>query len=244
MRLLGRKVRSGQGKWLTIHSPAEREADLDLPNPLIRQQDLSLRHITTWLDRVEALGQLPPVVAQALTGRIQLETRVLELATVAEGLHRRLYPETMGYSKEVADRIREAVGAALAAQQPDADNVVGGLLSHLEEVGYGQRLRHLAERAETLVPGVSGRTGRWKDLVYAARNDFAHRLRSSWLSEGDVDRYLTVAMSLRWVLQTILLGEAGLSPDLLTERFSQHTPYRLFLTQAAVWQPKVYLAES
>ena len=91
------------------------------------------------------------------------------------------------------------------------------------------------------MPGVTGITSRWKEIVYEARNDFAHRTTGFIGDDEDaVDRYLVVASSLRWLLQSLLLMKAGIEPRRLAQRFEYHAPYQLFLEQAQYWQPDVY----
>ena len=186
------------------------------------------------------LGPLPPVVVDGLRGSVSLESRVLELTTLAEGLHRRLRPDAQRYPKETGDAIRDAaIAAALSVEDTSAD-IVNGLLGFVHEPGYALRLNELARMAEMLAPGVTGKTSKWKNMVYAARNDYAHRARAGWLDEDDVDRYLTVAISIQWLLRVVMLAEAGFPSELVAQRVDAHDPFRLFLEQARTWQPGIY----
>jgi hypothetical protein len=90
------------------------------------------------------------------------------------------------------------------------------------------------------MPEVTGRTNRWKAAVYAARNDFAHRATQEWFEEPDYDKYVTVALSLQWLLRGLLLSESGIPMDVLAARFRAHEEYQLFLEQAQIWQPRIY----
>jgi len=92
--LLAIEIRDDEhGTWLPVHAAAHQTVKTTSIDPLLGHTDLTLQNLATWFDRAELLGPLPPVVAEALTGPVALESRVLELTTVAEGLHRRLYPE-------------------------------------------------------------------------------------------------------------------------------------------------------
>jgi len=51
--------------------------------------------------------------------------------------------------------------------------------------------------------------------VYGARNDFAHRARQGWFEDSDYDKYVTVALSLQWLLRGLLLSEAGIPINVL-----------------------------
>jgi hypothetical protein len=228
--------------WWPVYSASLVPGDLSPTHELILQYgDVTPTALSTWLDRVELLGPLPSVVASSLRGPVQLETQVLVLSTVAEGLHRRLFPDVLRFPTGEAITIAQAAVGAAAAVDPNAEQAVSGFLSHLHEVGYLRRLRDLGDVAESAAPGVIGKASAWRSIVYEARNDFAHRRADlNWLDEADIDRYLVVALSLRWMLQAVLLLQAGLSPSLLRGRFATHTPYNLFLQQAHQWQPALY----
>lgn len=187
------------------------------------------------------LGPLPAVVADlAQANTISLDTQALLLATVAEGLHRRLYPEEVRFDEEIADRVQAAAAEAVGSIHEKAREAVHGLLSHVEEVGYAARLTRLASVAEEVAPGVTGRTSKWKRLVFEVRNEYAHRLRASFLDDKDIDDRLTVALSLRWLLTGVLLLQANIEPLLLRNRFVDHEPFQRFLADAQVWRPDIY----
>jgi Apea-like HEPN len=237
---------SSGDEWWDVYSSALRPERAEEPAAhrwLLRTGDLSLRNLAAWLANVERLGPLPPAVADlGRSGTISLESEVLKATTLAEGLHRRLYPRDTRFKDEhVAARAREAAVKAVAGVAKEAVNAVRGLLNHLEEPGYRARLNRLAEEGAAAVPGVSGTASKWKEIVYDARNDFAHRT-TGFIGDDEhpVDRYLTVASSLRWLLQGLLLVNAGVESSKLTERFSQYAPYQIFLEQARYWQPDVY----
>ncbi len=240
--LLGLEVQQeSTSPWLRVHSAAHRSSDLPVARKsLLRVDDISPGILRTWLDKVERFGPLPPVVTNGIQGPIVLESRVLALTTVAEGLHRRLRPDAVRFSQETGTAIRNAAVEAAENVQPGTGEAVKGLLNHVHEVGYRQRLRELAEMAEPGAPGVTGRSDRWSVAVYDARNDFAHRGGMGWFEDADYDRYVTVALSLQWLLRAVLLSEAGIESDLLAERFRTHEEYQLFLEQARTWQPRIY----
>ncbi len=164
---------------------------------------LGLPGVAAWLDRVETLGPLPPVVAAAVAGPPRtVETGVLDLTTAAEGLARRLWPDWNRLTEEGAAAALETALAAVAEQGDEVVDTVRGALQHLREPSYPKRLLRLAERADDVVPKVvgrrteEGRPSRWKNAVVSARNDFAHRLDRGWLDEERLDQYLAVIGSL------------------------------------------------
>lgn len=90
------------------------------------------------------------------------------------------------------------------------------------------------------MPGVTGKTNRWKNLVSDARNEYAHRLKTEFLEDEDFDRYLTVALSLRWLLTGVLLLQADISAEVPKAGCNSHEPYQRFLADARQWQPRIY----
>ena len=236
--------------WLSIHSSGLRPPP-DRPVPagqmLLPLAVLGLPGVAAWLDRVETLGPLPPVVAAAVAGPPRtVETGVLDLTTAAEGLARRLWSDWNQLTKEQAAAARKTALAAVEKQGDEVVKVVQGALQHLIEPSYPQRLLRLAERADDVVPKVvgrrtEGRPSRWKNAVAGARNDFAHSQDRGWLGEERLDEYLAVIGSLRWLLTAVLLLETGLPADTLAARFARHQRYLLFLRQAREWHPDVYV---
>jgi Apea-like HEPN len=243
--LLELQVRQDEASsWWPVHSAAQQESDRPTsPSSLLRKGDISPSVIATWFDQVEKLGPLPPVVAVRERGSIALESRILELTTVSEGLHRRLRPNAFRFPEETGVAVRDAAVEAAEHVQAGAGQAVRGFLAYVYEVGYGRRLVELAEMVEPIIPDVTGRTSRWKNAVYEARNAFAHRATTDWFEDADYDKYVTVALSLQWLLRALLLREAGEPLEFLAARFREHTEYQLFLEQAKSWQPRIYRSE-
>lgn len=240
---------SGSG-WLSVHSSGLGEPaahSLNAWTMLLPLDTLGLARVAAWLARVEALGPLPPVVAAATVGELgRIETSVLELTTVAEGLARRLWPDAVRMTRDEATQAQGLAVASVVEQPDEVVKAVGTALTYLQEVGYPQRLLQLAKCAEAVVPGVVGRRtteghpSRWKKLVCSARNEFAHRLYGGWLDADRIDQYLTVTGSLQWLLTAVLLLETGVPAGSLAEQFGQHQPYLSFLREAQAWVPRVY----
>jgi hypothetical protein len=106
---------SPDGPWWDVYSAAlQADSDSidlrwDLPNWLLQPSDVGLREVGAWLDKVGLLGPLPAVVADlAQASPISLDTQALLLATVAEGLHRRLYPENLRFHENADQNARIA----------------------------------------------------------------------------------------------------------------------------------------
>lgn len=237
------------GAWWDTYSDALRSDDEDVntrleqPRWLLQPSAVDARHVRAWLDRAELLGPLPAVVADLAHARpIALDTQVLLLTTVAEGLHRRLYPGDVRFDDDTASKVRSVATDAVSSVHDEAVEAVRGLLGHVEDVGYAKRLARLAATVATVMPDVTGKTNQWKTLVYDARNEYAHRLQTEFLEDDDFDRYLAVALSLRWLLTGVLLLQADINAEALAAGVNGHEPYQRFLADVRQWQPRIYQA--
>ncbi len=229
--------------WLTLHHSGLQASSEEtwpwyrqlLPLPL-----LGLERVATWLNAVEQLGPLPPVIARAAAGSGgTLETQLLELTTVAEGLHRRLFPESRRLSEEHASAARAAVNAATSDLNEEVRAGVNAAMQHIAEPSFPRRLMELARCAESAVPGVTGQTNRWKGCVTEVRNEFAHRIKG-FLQTARIDELVAVRESLRWLLTGLLLLQTGLPPAELAGRLGDHQRYALFLLQARDRLPRIF----
>ena len=229
--------------WLTLQNsglegPAEEARTPD--RQLLPLAALGLDRVATWLGSVDVLGPLPPVVAAAAAGsRGPLETQLLELTTVAEGLHRALFGNPRRLSGGQAERAREAVRASVRDLEENVRGAVEGAIQYLEDPSFPQRLQQLADRVGAAMPGVTGRTNRWKHCVTDIRNEFAHR-DYGFLESARISELVSVRESLRWLLTGLLLLRTGLSPEELAARVESHQPYVLFRHQARAWLPRVF----
>jgi hypothetical protein len=241
------------GPWWDVCSAAlqadEESTDLrwDLPRWLLQPTDLGLHQVGSWLDKASLLGPLPAVVADlAQADGISLDTQALLFATVAEGMHRCLYPGDLRFHEDrelnadVAERVRAAAAEAADPIHADAKAAVSGFLAYVGDLGYAKRLARLASVADAAAPGVTGRTSRWKNLVFEVRNEYAHRISPGFLNDRDVDDRLTVAFSLRWLLTAVLLLQSGIDASVLRTRLAAHEQYQRFLADAQVWCPRIY----
>jgi hypothetical protein len=244
---------SPDGPWWDLHSAAlladgDNDGLLwDMPRWLLQPPDFGLLQVGLWLDEASLLGPLPAVVTDlAQAPAISLDTQALLLATVAEGLHRRLYPEDRRFDENaevnagVAARVQAAGAEAAGLVHPDAKAAVDGLLRHVGDPGYPGRLKRLAAVAEVAAPGITGKTPRWKTLVSDIRNEYAHRIGKGFLDDRDIDNRLTVVFSLRWLLTVVLLLHSGIDAPVLRARLATHENYQRFLADAQVRCPRIY----
>jgi hypothetical protein len=238
-----------EGQWLDVVGQWPGEGKLP-DAPLLGIGDLPLSAIGRWLDHVEDYAGLSPVVMDSILGNSgTLETRTLLLTTVAEGVHRRIPPRGHRFSKAVEDKIRRAAREAIREIEPDLADEVSKALLHSRDWGYATRVEALGSWADFIAPGCvgvlndSGAPEAWRTMVAGARNGFAHRdpRKGGLLTDADVDRFLTVAESMEWVLRIVLFWKVvGLDPTVLTARVSNNSRHRFFMENVAEWSPALY----
>lgn len=230
--------------WLEVrHSGIEGEParPVQRGDVLLPLHSAGLEILGSFLRVYEKTGPAAPVIANLLPrgSNPNIETQVVELTTVAEGVHRALFPEDVRMSQDEAERLQALVAAAVAQEDGRLQQIVNGSVSRIEEASYKQRLKRLAEETATALPGVCGKQNRWVTSVYNARNSFAHRTQG-FLEEASIEEFYAVSQSLRWVLLGIMLLKSGVSAETLAARVQQNQQYGLFLQHMRSSLPSVY----
>ena len=226
------------GEWLSVVHPLIAADDTERPRHLLLwREQLDLSMIGTWLSKANDLSPVPQLVAGVALSPSDrtLENQLLELATAAEGLHRRLYPKQRSMAPAKARTVQRDASDAVPKE---VRQLVRERLGHLAEPTYRDRLHTLIERAGDL-PSMIGDAEAWVGKVTPARNGFAHRLAGG-KGAAELDEHLVLMRSLRWFLTSLLLLEAGVESAILRERLGDHQPYLHFLRQARRWLPDVY----
>jgi ApeA N-terminal domain 1 len=207
--------------WLTLGSNHIRytEPRTERLEKLVTLHDLQFDGVAAWLNKVEHLGPLPPVVARFSARQVtaKLETELLEMTTVAEGLHMRLFPGEKRLDDAICEQVKNRVLGSVEGLESRVKDILRGMLTHLHEPGYVSRLKGLAQMVEQTAPEICGKVNKWAEEVSAARNKYAHRT-AGFLDEASIDTLVTVLESLRWLLRCILLLEAGVAESLLATR--------------------------
>lgn len=199
--------------------------------------------LSQFLDVYAKVGPAIPITEDALSNEHQLtlDTMVLELTTVAEGLHRDLHPDRERMSKEDADRLRGLIAEALKdEEEPRYKQIVSGtVLNFLEEPNYKSRLVDLANEVAEALPGLTGKTKKWAERVDDARNAFAHR-KHGFIDDSKIDEMYVVSQSLKWLFWGRILLEAGVPAAVIRERMENKQELRFFLDTARQALPEVY----
>lgn len=242
-------VRQRDGEWLeaisgSLASVEDGESDLKPWNIMLTLPDVGIAGVARWLNQVETLGSLPPVIAKAAgANSIQLETTLFDLTSVAEGLHSRLFEKMPGpVTKDTAKKIRGATEKHLKeAGFSDADvKVAIECLGGMTRPSYRERLAQMRGHAGDIVEEVFGSNfDLWSKAVADCRNDVAHRNLDSITPETS-GLYAAVVYSLRWFLVTVLILETGISRETLRAKLLEKQAYQFFIQQAPDMLPEVY----
>lgn len=238
---------SYDGTWVQILSGAllEQSSAKSEVKPwdiLMTMDDFGVKGLASWLDNVERLGPLPPVVASSVGLRsIRLETVLAELTSVTEGLHSRRSGEAVALvDRPTFKRVRSLVVEALSGEPERLVELTKKCLEGLRRPSYRDRLRQLHDEVEEIAPEIFGNDfDKWSSVVTDCRNEFAHR-DVAFMTPDSSGKYAAVVYSLRWLLVIILLLEAGVDREVIRDRLQQFQPYFQFQRQAPAMLPEVY----
>ncbi|GAA3251334.1 hypothetical protein GCM10017691_63740 [Pseudonocardia petroleophila] len=207
---------------------------------VIRFSDIGIEPLAEWLDCVDDLGPTPAVVSDGITGsQDTIETQLLELTTVAEGLHRSIFPQEDRLTVDQAENVRLIVREAIKSEPSRVQDVVNGRFGYIEEMSYPHRLRAIAKEAAVALPEIAGRINRWADAVSTARNRFAHGTGRG-VKEEETDELIGLIESLRWCLTTVLLLNCHTPAQVIADRFKSHQRFEHYTAQVKVSLPRVY----
>jgi ApeA N-terminal domain 1 len=227
--------------WLSVHGPEfdtppnEFDADTLLP-----REELTVERFARWIPFNDTLDGLASVVARPINAPLQ--TQVLVVTPLVEGLHRRM-PKTFeqskfaGASPSVLTRIKESAWRAARStatnrRRLDPQQVhvaVLSAVSHFEDVDYLQRATDVVSKVCAALPEIAESVADLPIHLWDARNEMAHQFPLDHEREPLEVRHLrwsVVASATPWILRGLLLLEAGIDPSVLHDR---HLAYRRFL---------------
>ncbi|MEU2258476.1 HEPN domain-containing protein [Nocardia xishanensis] len=232
---------SAAGEWLNLYAhrrPAEQRGA-----PLMHTVVLNSATFAHWITQARPLDGLDTAVTDSLD-HVAVQTQVLTMASIAEGLHRRLYPNhqkriptlTNSRCKRICDRARTTITESLDTpgfsdeDRRALNNALSETLSHLNDQSFATRLVDLSTEAEALVPGIVEPFADWPKSAVYARNALAHQDEKRVQLAGDFfDLLVALSISLPWVLRTVLLSRAGIDRDVIRSAYADSSQYRYHL---------------
>jgi hypothetical protein len=234
--------------WLSVHGP---ESDTP-PNEfdartLLPREELTVGRFARWISLNDTLDGLASVVARPI--KAPLQTQVLVVTPLVEGLHRRM-PETFeqskfaGASPSALKRIKEAAqraarGTATNRRRLDPQQVhvaVMSAVSHVEDVDYLQRATDVVTKVCAVLPEIAESVADLPILLTDARNEMAHQFPLDHEKEPlgvRHLRWLVVASVTPWLLRGLILLEAGIDPSVIHDRHLAYSRFLDFRTNVA-----------
>lgn len=212
---------------------------------------LTIERFAQWIKASADMDGLPSVVANPPTN-VSIETKALTMASVAEGLHRRLFQEAKRFQtitkaeRKIARNAAVTAGVAAFQQAGYSDlkevrDALTNALGHVTDVTYRSRLEDLNQEAASVVPEitVSFQDPTWAELVVKTRNLLAHQLEDEERTMlQKIDAMTLVAWSLPWVLRIVLLLRAGIEPAVIRDGVVKFRPFQYYEANVAAIQSK------
>lgn len=235
------------GPWRDVHRG--RDSVEDSSRPLLGTEHLTAERFATWIDFRRETQGLDAAVLDELPG-VAIQTHVVTLASVAEGLHRRLFGsakrrvESLSNNKIAAMR-RAAREAALTKMEgsefTDDDRAeftraVSEAFGHINDQTFRSRMDDMLADAQRAIPSLGAAFDDWSGAVTMARNLMAHQPA---LPDGvDPDQFLdlliALSYSIAWVLRTNLLVKARFDPATLRQGYGDSSSYGHHLANTRV----------
>ncbi len=235
---------------LVADSPWREVLEEDESSPRGTRELLGSTHLTAarfarWIDFRKRSGALDAAAVGSGHGTT-IQTEVLTLAAVAEGLHRRLFdkkkrvPALSKGDVEIAkEAAREAAigrlkGLDRGERQPltaadfnEFNDAMGQSFSRLNEVTFSTRMADLVGMAQSAIPDIVNEFADWPSAVKYARNILAHQGTQPPGETLDQFHDLLIALgySIAWVLRTVLLVEAGFDGATLKPAYGDYSRY-------------------
>ena len=217
---------------------------------LLSASPLSAGQYARWIDFRRRSDSLDAAAIDDLSG-VAIQTAVLTLSAVAEGLHRRLFDgkaRMPAYSAADLKRARRAARSAAletvriahrSDRQPLTDSDIDELktamneaFSFINEMTFRTRMADLATTAQRAIPNIVAAFADWPAAVRDARNTLAHQLtrRPGETIDQFYDLLIALSYSIAWVLRTVLLLRAGFSVEALQRAYEESSAYNHHIT--------------
>jgi hypothetical protein len=236
--------RSAQLPWRKVHR-AEKLVPSSTTPELLDNTHLSADRFTRWIDFRRRSDSLDAAAIDDHSGGT-IQTAVLTLAAVAEGLHRRLFDEKKripALSKADLVQARRAARAAATVRVSELERAgrppltIGDIaefkkamndaFGFINEQTFRTRMADLADVATAAVPNIVAAFADWPSAIHGVRNTLAHL--GTQRHDDSIDQFynLVIALnySLAWVLRTVLLVEAGFDAETIQRAYNESSRY-------------------
>jgi hypothetical protein len=239
---------SESSPWRRLYR--EREVVEKRNRPLFEASRLTAEQFASWVDLRARTDGLDAAALDTLDG-VAIQTQVLAQVAIAEGLHRRLFPEKKRVPSlqlnEVKTLRRAARKAALeelgVLDRSDAEpltdedrgefeQAINDAFSFLNDQTFKSRMQDLVDDAEKSIPTIVANFADWPGAVKYARNTLAHKGTEPQSDSTDqfYDLLIALSYSIAWVLRTVLLQRAGFDANSLQNAYKDSSAYNHHVT--------------
>jgi hypothetical protein len=228
-----------ESPWREVYR-ARGTVDTGIARLLLDTTHLTAARFARWIDFRKHSDGLDAAALDELEGAA-VQTHVLALAAIAEGLHRRLFGEAKrrvkGLSNNKIGKMRRAARDAalpLLTDPPftdddrsEFDNAIRDAFGHINDQTFRSRMADLLDDARRSIPEIGSAFADWPDAVSTARDLLAHQPpMDGETSTGEFrDLLIALSYSIAWVLRTNLLNKAGFDAQTLQEAYRYSSAY-------------------
>ncbi|MGX1805163.1 ApeA N-terminal domain 1-containing protein [Nocardia sp. NPDC055321] len=255
LRVISMQIKSeGETKWSDVYlSRVDRVRANPTRRPwIMRDEAVTADHIAKWISNSYKADSLVEGLA-GLDEEAPIESQVISLTAIAEGLHRKLFDHRVGFAGMTGDQLTEVRTAASSAGTTkftelggiDAERMakkIGDSLNGLNDLSYRERMIELEQTASLLEPGsmITSDFANWSSAVAFVRNKLVHQLpyvkgkkdrpilgeKLREEKERLLDLQIATSYSLSWILRLTLLSLAGFQQDDLSEAIAEFEDYQ------------------
>ncbi|MFI7528619.1 hypothetical protein [Nocardia salmonicida] len=239
------QVRVNEHHWLDWVSGHRHRAQKGRLRPLADRKDITVDHLGAWVDLCASTDGLVTAVAD-FDGSAAIEAQTMVLCSIAEGVHRKLFRQSVEYPeltkaqlRAVRRTMREAGMEALRGYGIDDQerfNRLNGPLSMIGDAKYKVRMSELQEVSDRYFSEITSQFDDWPTAMQKARNDLIHSLDIESDTEPTPEQretarrhlenlMLAATSSAIWVLKGVYFNAIGLSPEVILNRLGSRDAY-------------------
>jgi hypothetical protein len=235
-------------QWRRVYR--ERDPVSKRNRPLFEAGAITAEQFAAWIDLRALTDGLDAAAIDDLDG-VAIQTQVLALASIAEGLHRRLFEDRRRVASLAPTQTRQLRRAAREAalqrfdslDRPSDDpltdqdrtelaQAINDAFGFINEQTFKSRMQDLVDEAKMAVPAIVTAFADWPNAVGYARNILAHKGTEPQSDTTDqfLDLLMALSYSISWVLRTVLLRRGGFEDDSIREAFKDSSAYNHHIT--------------
>ena len=185
------------------------------PDMMFTLQDVDFpKLVPRWYSLVERLGITCDLLFSINAPQsLFVGNKMFNVASAAEGIHQRLYPESNKPTEEHSKRLAEIFETAPESHR----DWLKAKLAFSHQLTFAERLGQLIDHAGPAVYPFIGDRVKWIKYVKNIRNQIAHALRERYSFESDVAKLARLTATVEVLLRIVLLRELGFTDEQCAE---------------------------